>query len=404
MKHVLQIKYFYFFSFLLPLSSFSLPLFGTAYHTIVIDGTNDFATDEDFAGTSGSTWYFTWDADNIYIGANNPDISANDNNKWVHLYFDTDPMSPANSGNGSSMGINYNTQQPTLNFSANFHFRWKTNNSFQSLEAYNGSIWTTGNNTGISSFQSGNFVEFKIPRVNLGSPDALYFTSSMINETGGTESTFFRFPTGNSEGYDANYTDWYTYILGNGFSPDAMGNLNRLLPVEFQSVNAITNNKNIKIQFSTSQETNNAYFNIERSTDSRNWKKLGSIAGAGTTQQEQQYSFLDEAPLPGLNYYRIKQVDYDGSFSYSPIVSARWEGKAQVYLFPNPTNDLLQISGLPTTDGPITIEIIDMAGRIMLRHTWNQSAINVASLADGVYSLRISSSIEVIDSQRLFIH
>ncbi|MGH1435530.1 MAG: T9SS type A sorting domain-containing protein [Lewinella sp.] len=176
------------------------------------------------------------------------------------------------------------------------------------------------------------------------------------------------------------------------------------LPVTFQSTFAETKAKHISLTFTTATETNNAYFNIERSTDSRGWKKLGSIAGAGTTQQEQQYSFLDETPLPGLNYYRIKQVDYDGSFSYSPIVSARWEGKAQVYLFPNPTNDLLQISGLPTTDGPITIEIIDMAGRIMLRQTWNQSAINVASLADGVYSLRISSSIEVIDSQRLFIH
>lgn len=176
------------------------------------------------------------------------------------------------------------------------------------------------------------------------------------------------------------------------------------LPVNFQSISADTKAKHIRLSFTTATETNNAYFNIERSTDSRNWKKLGSIAGAGTTQQEQQYSFLDKTPLPGLNYYRVKQVDYDGSFSYSAIVSARWEGKAQVHLFPNPTNDLLQISGLPNADGPITIEIIDMSGRIMLRQTWNQSAINVSALADGVYSLRISSSAGVIDNQRLFIH
>ncbi|WP_020534115.1 T9SS type A sorting domain-containing protein [Lewinella cohaerens] len=176
------------------------------------------------------------------------------------------------------------------------------------------------------------------------------------------------------------------------------------LPVQFKQlgVNELKNTHNLT--FTTATETNNAYFNIERSTDSRNWEKLGSIAGAGTTQQEQQYSFLDETPLPGLNYYRVKQVDYDGSFSYSAIVSARWEGKAQVHLFPNPTNDLLQISGLSTTDGPITIEIIDMAGRVMLRQNWNQSAINVSSLADGVYSLRIRSSAGVIDNQRLFIH
>jgi hypothetical protein len=187
------------------------------------------------------------------------------------------------------------------------------------------------------------------------------------------------------------------------FSPFAVANA-QALPVEFDKINISQFSEGHLLTFSTATETNNAYFNIERSTDSRNWEKLGSIAGAGTTQQEQQYRFLDEAPLPGLNYYRVKQVDYDGSFSYSAIVSARWEGKSQVQLFPNPADDQLQISGLPTTDGPITIEIIDMTGRVMLRQTWNQSAINVAQLADGVYSLLISSSTGVIDNQRLFIH
>lgn len=187
------------------------------------------------------------------------------------------------------------------------------------------------------------------------------------------------------------------------FSPFAVANA-QALPVEFDMINISSSSLGHLLSFTTATETNNAYFDIERSTDSRNWKKLGTIAGAGTTQQEQQYRFLDEAPLPGLNYYRVKQVDYDGSFSYSAIVSARWEGKTQVHLFPNPADDLLQISGLPTTDGPITIEIIDMAGRIMLRQNWNESAINVAQLADGIYSLRISSAEGLIDHQRLFIH
>jgi hypothetical protein len=176
-----------------------------------------------------------------------------------------------------------------------------------------------------------------------------------------------------------------------------------VMPVTFSNLNLVSNNQAHLLSFTTATETNNAYFHIERSTDSRNWEKLGTIAGAGTTQQEQQYRFLDEAPLPGLNYYRVKQVDYDGSFSYSAIVSARWEGKPQVHLFPNPADDLLQISGLPTTDGPVTIEIIDMAGRVMLKQTWNQTAINVAQLADGIYSLRISSAEGVIDNQQLFI-
>ncbi|WP_367389278.1 T9SS type A sorting domain-containing protein [Lewinella sp. LCG006] len=176
------------------------------------------------------------------------------------------------------------------------------------------------------------------------------------------------------------------------------------LPVTLKIISVKAEETYINLSFTTATETNNAYFHIERSTDSRNWEKLGSIAGAGTTQEEQHYQFLDVAPAPGLNYYRIKQVDYDGSFSYSSIVSARWEGKINVQLYPNPTDELLQISGLPDDEGPITIEIIDMAGRIVLRQNWTQSAINVAQLADGVYSLRILSTAGVMDNQRLFIH
>jgi len=175
-------------------------------HTIAIDGTNDFAANEDVPGTSGSTWYFTWDANNFYFGITASDVAANDPNKWVLLYLDTDPRQNPLSGNGTSTGQQYSNQTPGLPFFADYHFRWKTNNSFMELQQWNGSSWVTGNNTGIAAFQSGTFVEFQIPRANPGSPAAVYTCGAMINEAAGGEFTFFMTPSSNVQGFDANFT------------------------------------------------------------------------------------------------------------------------------------------------------------------------------------------------------
>lgn len=174
------------------------------------------------------------------------------------------------------------------------------------------------------------------------------------------------------------------------FSPFAVANA-QALPVEFLSFTVNGSERGHHLNFATATETNNAYFNIERSTDSRQWEKLTQLAGAGTTQQEQRYDFLDATPLPGLNYYRIKQVDFDGTFSYSEIVSARWDGKTTVQLFPNPVTDVLQITGLPDNGQSLTLEVIDVAGRRLLNQNWNQGTLDVSSLPEGLYWLRIRS-------------
>ena len=399
---------FYQFRYLLVIlisSTLSLAnLSATAYNTITIDGTNDFASDEDFSGTSGSTWYMTWDADNVYIGADNGDVDDNDPNKWIHFYFDTDPMSPATSGTGTTTGINYNTQQPTLPFSANYHFRWKNDNSFQQLEVFSGGSWGAGNNTGITSSRSGTFIEFQIPRANLGNPAALYFVASMINEGSGVEFTFFMFPNSNSEGYNVSYSAWYTYILDNGVAPDAAGNLNRILPVEFAGIKAhAQRGEGIELEFATSVEENNSHFEVERGTGNRSWKNIGRLNGAGTTERRQEYKFLDSAPLLGTNYYRIKQVDFDGSFSYSKIVSANWSDKPVITLYPNPTSEQVQIGGLSSTEEEVVVEVLDLTGKNILRQVWRQQPLNVQALPPGLYWIRLSTANELVTQERLII-
>ncbi|MFN2226990.1 MAG: DUF3372 domain-containing protein, partial [Anaerolineae bacterium] len=185
-------------------------------HSITIDGANDFAADEDVPGTSGSTWYFTWDADNFYFGTTNDNVQEGSSTKWVILYVDSDP----GGGNGSSTGVLYNTQQPGLPFRADYHFRWKADNTYTNLLAWNGSSWVDGDQNGLARGRNGAFVEFRIPRGNIGSPQAVRVVAGMINEQPGGEWTYYVTPDSNGEGYDANHTHYFGFPLTDGVSPD----------------------------------------------------------------------------------------------------------------------------------------------------------------------------------------
>jgi len=199
--------------------------FAGSPHTIIIDGNNDFAGNEDVPGTSGSTWYFTWDAANFYFALNAPDVASGSSTKFVLLYIDSDPRQNPLSGNGTALGQNYNTQHPGLPFNADYHFRWKADNTFTDLMSWNGSSWVGGNNSGVQAFQSGTFVEYKIPRANLGNPSQVYVCGAMINEQGGVESTFFLTPQSNGpDGYDKDFTHYFGFPLVDNIAPDFSGN------------------------------------------------------------------------------------------------------------------------------------------------------------------------------------
>ena len=204
--------------------------FATTYHTITIDGTNDFVADETVSGTPTSTWYFTWDATTFFFGIDASDVASNSNTRWVHLYIDSDALAVPQSGPGTSTGINYNTQQPGLPFNADYHFRWKADNTFTNLQQWNGASWVNG--AGVSHSRSGQFLEVAIPRSALGSPSSLYLVGSMINEAGGGEFTFFMAPNTNTAMYDANYSSYFGWTLGSGEIPNAPQHVNATLPVE----------------------------------------------------------------------------------------------------------------------------------------------------------------------------
>jgi hypothetical protein len=91
------------------------------------------------------------------------------------------------------------------------------------------------------------------------------------------------------------------------------------LPVSWQQFEVLSKNGVNELIWSTSLELNNSHFVIERSADGNIFEAIGSQRGMGTTAQTSNYLFTDEKPLAGINYYRIKQVDFDGAFSYSDV-------------------------------------------------------------------------------------
>jgi hypothetical protein len=91
----------------------------------------------------------------------------------------------------------------------------------------------------------------------------------------------------------------------------------------------------------TASERNNAGFTLERSEDGAAFRAIGYVEGSGDSNEERRYSFTDEQPARGLNYYRLKQTDYDGAYEYSPVRVVDM-GRATDYgvsLFPNPASE-----------------------------------------------------------------
>lgn len=109
-------------------------------------------------------------------------------------------------------------------------------------------------------------------------------------------------------------------------------------PIELGDWTARREDRQVRLAWTTLREVNNAYFLVEKSSDKQHWDELGTVTGAGNSEQPQSYQLMDERPFWGNNYYRFRQVDFDGRFTYSPTltVSVEAELSRTMEVFPNP--------------------------------------------------------------------
>lgn len=168
------------------------------------------------------------------------------------------------------------------------------------------------------------------------------------------------------------------------------------LPISLTSFDLTkTQNKQVLLKWSTASEVNNDYFVIQNSVDGQQWQFVSKISGNGTTTNTNYYTFIDQKPLNGLSYYRIKQVDFDGQTSYTPIKSISFDkliNDKALRIFPNPVTHHLSIEGFYPDD--VRVKIYNILGREMnglsLKKESSIISFDVSYLPKGMYLLFIN--------------
>ncbi len=170
------------------------------------------------------------------------------------------------------------------------------------------------------------------------------------------------------------------------------------LPIELLDFKAEVVQSSALLTWRTASELNNDYMAVERSADGVEFQEIGRVKGQGTTEQPQDYQFTDAQPLPGINYYRLRQVDFDGTMEYHKVVAVdfRPEGAAakELTAFPSPATDALQVRLAAPFQTEAIYTITDLQGRVVLRGVFPaqsaQETISIQSLPSGLFVLSLS--------------
>ena len=179
------------------------------------------------------------------------------------------------------------------------------------------------------------------------------------------------------------------------FSDFAMGigDLPITLPVRLMNFTAKANGNLALLNWQTASELNNDKFEIERSTNATDFIKIGEVKGNGTLQKISAYNFLDRTPANGANYYRLKQVDFNGKFELSDAKAVNFNlATAAFSIYPNPATDVLTIELKTSTIS--SLDVYDFSGKYLFNQVLSDkvNTVNIEKLATGIYFFKVNSS------------
>lgn len=181
-----------------------------------------------------------------------------------------------------------------------------------------------------------------------------------------------------------------------------------VLPVELLFFRGAPKASDVLLEWATASEQNNDFFEVQRSVDGREFEVLGKVPGAGTHSGLLTYEFTDRSPRPGVNYYRLRQVDFDGAFEYSSIISVKAAGKeGGMALYPNPAGEYVEVS-LPAdwSEGETELLLRDVSGRVLRKMQYSNVdgplRVSMEGLPGGYYTLQASNGREVL-SERVVV-
>jgi hypothetical protein len=161
------------------------------------------------------------------------------------------------------------------------------------------------------------------------------------------------------------FTQFGKFTFGN-----ATGGTNPL-PIELVSFTATPQKDQVHLDWITMTETNNDYFTVEKSTDGVTFRAFAKVTGAGNSTSERDYAAIDKTPISGLNYYRLKQTDYNGEFTYSKMVTVNFDDpKLAVTVYPNPViGSEIKLSVSGNEGDQVDVVLTDVIGKMYYNKT-----------------------------------
>ncbi|MBO9614720.1 MAG: T9SS type A sorting domain-containing protein [Dyadobacter sp.] len=176
------------------------------------------------------------------------------------------------------------------------------------------------------------------------------------------------------------------------------------LPVKLIDFSAAREGNTATLSWSTSEESNSDYFEVQRSGDAKAWEKLKTIAAKGESSVEAHYSAVDDNPMNGTNFYRLKMVDKDGTFALSKIKSVDFELKTGYTLFPNPISDKLNFKSTEDWKNVTSIKIYNAQGvEVYTSPSVPVKEVDVRTLPSGTYVVKLSRKSQPSQSYKVVI-
>ena len=166
-----------------------------------------------------------------------------------------------------------------------------------------------------------------------------------------------------------------------------------ILPVKLSSFLVRKINKTVQINWGTDQEVNSSHFIIERSANGINWTSIATVNAVGNSNVHLDYVAFDNTPLNGINYYRLKQADLDGSAIYSEVRNVVFNIPYEVSITPNPAKDVINVSVAGSHTQSFTVEISSVNGKkVLIEKVIGTSVkINTSRLSKGIYFVKVVS-------------
>ncbi|MFH0865049.1 MAG: T9SS type A sorting domain-containing protein [Bacteroidota bacterium] len=197
---------------------------------------------------------------------------------------------------------------------------------------------------------------------------------------------------GNITGIDNSYV----WTLSNYANPP--------LPIELVFFNAICNEENVKLLWTTASETNNDFFSVERSSNAVDWENVLNVNGAGNSNQPLSYQAWDNEPLNVVSYYRLKQTDFDGSYAYSEIVTTYCNNSLSENSILNTSQngEMLFMEYFSADEQLINICLYNIQGQIVkalyevpASEGANHFVLDVYGISQGIYMLTAADSAKI---------